>query len=77
MDDLGYFSSHLPKFDGKNWDKLVTQMKVYFDAQDVCDMMEFFLKALPKTTKEAPGKSSKKIKRETSILCSLSINVWI
>lgn len=36
----GNFLEHLHVFDEKNCDKWVTQMKMIFGAQDVCDMME-------------------------------------
>lgn len=47
MVDHRNFTTHLLVLDGKNWDKLVTEMKVIFGAHVVCDMVETSLETLP------------------------------
>lgn len=56
----GNFAAHLHVLDVKNWEKWVTQMKVIFVAQDVCDMVKIGVKDLPEDATTTQGETQKK-----------------
>jgi len=47
MNANGNIFTHLPVFDGKNWDRWVKQMKVIFGFQEVLEIVNNRVEALP------------------------------
>lgn len=60
----GGFNTHLPMFDGKNWNRWSIQMRVLFGAQDVVELVNDGVTALAENATEAQRNAHRERKKK-------------